>query len=584
MRLRIKTKIALGFLFIFSLILINGGMGYYYLNHLAGAAEAIIRDNYQSLQYCRNMSGDLDDYLDARQGSLDRFNQALQEEEHDITETGEGELAGELRSLFDQLKVGGPGNALITSMRRIIYKINHLNMQAILRKNNQARETANSALITLEITTTLSFLIGFTFLINFPGYIGNPVIELTESIKAIAGHNYSKRLHFNSRDEFGELAAAFNAMASRLDEYEHSNLAKINFEKKRIETLVDIMKDAIIGLDEGSHILFANALALSLLNMESGKLIGSYAPDVAMHNDLLHRILQPADTGQLLKIYSGGRESYFTREVLSVLISEEPDDHGLPVNAGQVIILKNITRFQELDMARTNFIATISHELKTPISSIKMSLKLLEDQRVGNLNGEQHELVGQLREDSERLLDITRELLDLAQVETGNMQLHCQPTHPSRIMAHATHALIVQIQQKDIKLETICGPEVSEVMADPEKTAWVLVNFLSNAIRHSPEFSRIIMEAVNRNGEVLFSVQDFGKGIDPQYRERIFEKFFRVPGSPEGYSGTGLGLAISREFIMAQGGKIWVESESGSGSKFFFSLPGLPVKSNGKNG
>lgn len=573
MRLHIKTKIALGLLFIFILILINGGMGYYYLNHLASASGAIIQDNYQSVQYCRNMSEDLDDYLQGQPGSLNRFDKELTAEEHDITEAGEGELAGELRGQFIQLKSAGVSDPSINTIRQTIYRISDLNMRAILRKNRDAQQMAGSALIYLAVITTVSFLIGFVFLVNFPGYIGNPVSQLTQSIKAIAEHNYSQRLHFNSRDEFGELAGAFNTMAGKLDEYEHSSVARITFEKKRIETLIDNMKDAIIGLDENNRILFANTLALSLLNMDSRRLVGVYAPDAAMHNDLLHRLLQPGEPGQLLKIYAEGRESYFTREVLTVQITENNSEPGKPVDGGRVIILKNITRFQELDMARTNFIATISHELKTPISSIKMSLKLLEDQRVGLLNTEQHELISQLKDDSQRLLGITKELLDLAQVETGQIQLHYQPTAPARILDYAFKALSLQSQQKRIQVETRLDPQVSMVLADPEKTAWVLVNFLSNAIRYSPEEGKVILEAINRDQEVVFSVKDFGKGIEPKYREKIFEKFFRMPGSEEEKNGTGLGLAISWEFITAQGGRVWVESEAGKGSKFCFSLP-----------
>ncbi len=576
MGLRIKSKIALGLLFIFSLILVNGGMGYYYLNRLASASDAIIRDNYLSVQYCRQMSGDLMDLTRGDPRGLEGFNQALTEEDHDITEPGEGEMAGELRSLYDQAIAKGPSPDLIQRMQGLVFQIQDVNMKAILRKNRQAHATAGSALVALAIITTVSFLIGFTILLNFPGYIGNPVRQLTESIKAIADHRYSERIHFSSRDEFGELARAFNTMAARLDEYEGSNLARISFEKKRIETLINDMKDAIIGLDETNHILFANPMARSLLNMEGTDLIGAYAPDAALGNALLHRLLEPGDSGQLLRIFSGGRESYFTRDILSVQINDPGDAEAQPVNAGRVVILKNITRFQELDMAKTNFIATISHELKTPIASIKMSLKLLEDVRIGNLNQEQRELLDQVAEDSQRLLAITKELLDLAQVETGNISLSSQPTTPALMMDYAVQAVNVQASSRNVRVERQGDPMVSLVMADPEKTAWVLVNFLSNAIRYSPEGARVLIGAYGQEGGVVFFVQDFGPGIDPKYREKVFEKFFRVPGS-QSRGGTGLGLAISREFIQAQGGKVWVNSEPGKGSTFCFSLPSVPA-------
>ncbi|HUX85276.1 MAG TPA: HAMP domain-containing sensor histidine kinase, partial [Chitinophagaceae bacterium] len=146
---------------------------------------------------------------------------------------------------------------------------------------------------------------------------------------------------------------------------------------------------------------------------------------------------------------------------------------------------------------------------------------------------------------------------------------------PMLIMDYAIQAVNVQASAKNIQLERQGDPMVPMVMADPEKTAWVLVNFLSNAIRYSPEGSRVLIGSYGQEGAVVFYVQDFGKGIDPKYREKIFEKFFRVPGSLSG-GGTGLGLAISREFIQAQGGKVWVNSEPGKGSTFCFSLPAAP--------
>jgi signal transduction histidine kinase len=573
MQLRIKTKIALGLLFIFILIVVNGGMGYYYLNRLASASDAIIRDNYLSVQYCRQMSEALDRYDRDHPSSLDRFENQLREEEKDITEPGEGELAGELRMQLSSLRTRDSSRVLVSHMQTLVYQIEDLNLEAILRKNQQAHQTAVNALVWVAAITTLSFLIGFTFLVNFPGYIGNPVSQLTEGIKAIAAQHYSERLHFTSKDEFGVLANAFNVMAAKLDEYEHSNLAKISFEKKRIETLIDNMGDAIIGLDEKNYILFANHMALSILDMDRSALVGAYAPDIALHHDLLHRLLDQGDHGQLLKIFSGGRESYFTRDVLPVHIGGQ-NSPDAPIPAGQVIILKNITHFQELDMARTNFIATISHELKTPIASIQMSMKLLEDSRIGTLNPEQLELIRQAKDESRRLIAITKELLDLAQVETGNIKMAIQPTAARYLLEYATGALGAQAKDKAISVVSHCEPRTATVQADPEKTAWVLVNLLSNAIRYSPREGSVILGAKENGGIVEFYVQDFGQGIDSSYREKVFEKFFRMPGTSE--EGTGLGLAISREFIVAQEGKIWLESEVGKGSRFCFSLPAAP--------
>src|SRR3546814_4989599 len=186
------------------------------------------------------------------------------------------------------------------------------------------------------------------------------------------------------------------------------------FEKKRIETIITRMHDAVIGLDEKKNILFANPVARRLLNAEETHLVGKYAPDVATWNDLLRELVQEPTPKykQLpekpLKIVTEGKESYFTKEVLTVEIWRE--DMDTTVSAGSVIILKNITRFRELDMAKTQFIATVSHELKTPIASIKMSGKLLEDDRIGAMNDEQKQLGKNIKDESERSEKHTYEL------------------------------------------------------------------------------------------------------------------------------------------------------------------------------
>lgn len=243
-------------------------------------------------------------------------------------------------------------------------------------------------------------------------------------------------------------------------------------------------------------------------------------------------------------------------------------------SAGQVYVLKNITKFKELDEAKTNFIATVSHELKTPLSSIKMSLKLLNDERVGNMNQEQLQLIGHIQEDSERLLKITGELLDLAQVETGNLQLNMVISDPMDIVNIAMDAVRFQAEQKDITLELIgANNQLPNVNADVQKTAWVLVNFLSNALRYSSIKSKITLEVKVDTSFIEFSVRDFGKGIKEQYQKKLFDRYYQVPTDGQNKSGSGLGLAISKDFIEAEKGRIWVESSLGEGSRFCFTLP-----------
>ena len=583
--MNIKTKLSLGLSFLFAVILLLAGLGAYYANRLANESKEVLKDNYETLEYAKNMLQATDALLladsRARLPALKTFQINLQRQLNNITEVGEQATTISLQENFDLLQTAlaqeqplRATNQLGATIRQNLFQLTDINLQAIVRKSQAAQKTADRVIMYLIIIGTFSILVTLTFIINFPGYIANPIRELAESIKQIANRNYEQRLHFAANDEFGELAEAFNQMARKLDEYEHSNLARIMFEKRRIETIINNMSDAIIGLDEKKNILFSNNEATVLLGLTSADLVGKYAPDVALHNDLLRHLL--SENGQApLKIFDDGKESYFAKDVIGIQSPATATETEKLI--GQVIILKNITQFRELDLAKTNFIATISHELKTPISSIKMSLKLLRDNRIGPVNPEQQKLLEHITEDSDRLLRITGELLNLAQVETGNIQLHCRQTSPKEIIQYAVQAIQFQAEQKQVKLETTIPQELPPVNSDLEKTAWVLVNFLSNAIRYSPEQASIVISAgsvtSSNNRFVRFSVQDFGRGIDARYKDRIFEKFFQVPDADAIKGGTGLGLAISKEFITAQGGNIWVESELGEGSTFSFSLP-----------
>lgn len=564
----IKNKLRAGIGFLFVLALLCCGLSIYYLTRLSIDAKNILKDNYKSVQYTQNMGVAIDEstgILNHQQITV--MEQNLVAQEHNITERGEGLLTDSLRAKFEKLKLlktnSAEAVALQSNIKSLLYHIMQLNMTAIDHKYATAIKTSNDATILVAFAGSFLFLVAFSFVINFPGYIANPIKELTEKIKAVSNRNYHQQLNFKSDDEFGELAQAFNIMTRKLDEYEHSNLASILFEKRRIETIINSMQDAIIGLDEKSFIIFANEVACNLIGMKTLALTGRSAPDLSLENDLLRNLL--VNDQPRLKIFANDRESFYSKEVLPV----KSEDRVI----GSVIILKNITEFQQLDEAKTNFIATISHELKTPISSIKMSLKLLEDERIGKVNPEQRLLLENIDEDARRLLQITGELLDMGQVETGKLQLNFGNTHPKNIVDYALKAVKTTADQKNITINVQCDNSLPEVQADLDKTTWVLINLLTNAVKYSHEKSEVDL-AVKKHGaeEIEFSVQDHGRGIDQRYLSRIFERYFKVPGASSDQTGTGLGLAIAKDFIEAQAGKIGVESEPGEGSRFYFTL------------
>lgn len=573
--MKIKTKLRLGIGLLFAMITVLAVVGIRQVSLLSADSRNILIANHNSLDYTRQMLRALDE-LQVHAGALDTFKKNLEAQQNNITEIGEKELTEQLTDHFERLKMNVRDKEIVELIRNDALEIMSINLDAINRKSLIASQTAKSSMVWIGITGTLCFIIAFTLFVNLPGNIANPIRELTESIRQIANENYTERVHFGSGDEYGQLAQSFNTMAEKLEEYNSSSLARLMIEKKRVETLIDNMHDPVIGLDENRKVIFANEVARKVTGLQVSELVGRNAMDIALHNDLVRSLVkdisdpQARNNGQgsAMKIYADDKESYFEKEYVNISIV--PTGEQQPRSIGHVIILRNVTPYKELDFAKTNFIANVSHELKTPISSIKITLDLLRNERVGDTNEEQRSLLDSIREDADRLLKITGELLNITQVESGKIQLNIAGTSPREIVQYAIAANETQAESRDISLQIEDRGVQSSVLADSEKTAWVLTNLISNAIRYSYDHSSIRIVLEEDTGSVRIAVADNGQGISQEYKDKIFDRYFRVPGSTR--EGTGLGLAISREFMEAQDGTLTVESELGAGSTFTIAL------------
>lgn len=576
--MKIKTKLRLGIGLLFAMITVLAVVGIRQVSLLSADSRNILIANHNSLEYTRQMLRALDE-LKVHAGSLDIFKRNLEAQQKNITEIGEKELTAQLADHFEKLKTNVRDKEVVELIRGDALEIMSINLDAINRKSQIASQTTKSSMVLIGITGTLCFIIAFTLFVNLPGNIANPIRELTESIRQIANENYTERVHFGSRDEYGQLAQSFNTMAEKLEEYNSSNLAKLMIEKKRVETLIDNMHDPVIGLDENRKVIFANEVARKVTGLQASELVGRNATDVALHNDLVRSLVKdifdPQARGNeqstAMKIYADDKESYFEKEYVDISIV--PTGEQQPRSIGHVIILRNVTPYKELDFAKTNFIANVSHELKTPISSIKITLDLLRNERVGYTNEEQRNLLDGIREDADRLLKITGELLNITQVESGKIQLNIAGASPREIIQYAIAANETQAESRDISLQIEDRGVQSSILADSEKTAWVLTNLVSNAIRYSYDHSSIRIILDEDAAAVRIAVADNGQGISQEYKDKIFDRYFRVPGSTK--EGTGLGLAISREFMEAQDGTLTVESELGMGSTFTIALKKL---------
>ncbi|SFI37750.1 HAMP domain-containing sensor histidine kinase [Halpernia frigidisoli] len=572
--MKIKTKLNAGVGLLFIMIIGLSVLSGWYINLLKKDTNNILAANYNTLQYSRNMLLALED-MQTDPLAFDLFSKHLEKQRANVTEPGEGEATEKIAVHFNALKSDPKNTELQSSIRKDIAEVMQLNMSAIEHKSSIANTTAGGAITVISIAGTFCFLVAFILLVNLPSNIANPIKVLTQSIKEIANQNYKQRIDFEGNSEFSELSRSFNTMAEKLQEFSESKLDKIIKGKKRMETLIDNLHDPVIGIDENKKVLFVNDEALKITGLERRNFVGQLIQDVAVSNDLVRTIIREIINKQEskslkdpMKIFANGKESYFEKEIVDINVI--PTGEAESSFIGQVIMLRNITPFKELDLAKTNFMGTVSHEFKTPISSIKMGIQLLGNEKIGTLNEEQKNLISGVQDDADRLLKITSELLNIAQVESGSMKLNMQNTEIQDIIDYAMDANKSAADQKNIQVFVKKDAELNSVYADKDKTSWVLNNLLSNAVRYSYENSSIEINIKKQDNSIKFSVIDTGQGIDPAYTERVFDRYFRIPGNKK--EGNGLGLSISKEFIEAQGGSITVKSEFGAGSEFSFVL------------
>ncbi|GAA0884666.1 ATP-binding protein [Sphingobacterium siyangense subsp. cladoniae] len=578
--MKLKAKLTFGVGFLFFMILLLAIVSGYYVYRLKKDTNNILVDNYNTLHYSRNMLLALED-LHTNGKSIALFEHNLSLQKRNVTEPGERAVTERVDHHFLSLAKQLKDSTIAADLHKDIFKLMYLNMQAIENKNNIANATAEKAILAISIVGAICFMIAFVLLVNLPLAIAGPIVQLTDSIKQIAAGNYRRRLHFKRKDEFGEVAQSFNTMAQKLEEYTESKLGKILQHKKRIEALIDNMHDAVIGIDEEKRVLFANEPACLLSGLKHAEFEGQKLVEIASSNDLIRKLLdrinalnQQSEHLGLVQIFAYGKDNYFELEVIDINVVPTGEESSQFI--GQFILLRNVTSFKERDVAKTNFIGTVSHELKTPIASIRMGIQLLENQRIGELNEEQKDLLEGIADDTERLLKITGELLDIAQVESGTIQMKLNPATIGPIIDYALLANRSMLDQKKIQLQVELEEELPMVFIDNEKTAWVLTNLLSNAIRYSDEGGAICLAVKRMGARVLLRVEDQGQGIPVQYLAKIFDRYFRVPGGTK--EGTGLGLSISKEFIESMGGEIDVQSVFGTGSAFFVYLPIVPLK------
>lgn len=594
----IRTKILFGVLFLFAVIIALSVINIIFVNQLAQSSKGTIVDNYRTVNYTMAMLASIDEmYLSQLKkdstlsvdiaAEREKLEENLNNESANITEPGESELVSDLQtrySNFIDLVLKKNGETDFAEFRRSynelksgVMAIYNLNMSAIINKNAAAESKAQKVTIYTLVIGGFSVILTLFFVLTFPARIVKPIKDLTNKIKAISQRDYKQKLDLHSNDELGQLANAFNSMAVRLEEYESRHIGEILTGKQRLEALVQNMQDGILVLDVNNIIVLANQVIAELSGIGTRNLQDKNIAQISVSNDLIRSMVsrlfeagnEQNEDKKTIRIVRDNKEYYYEPEIIPIISNSDKSD--ITNNMGNMIILRNITRYQERDVAKTNLISTVSHEMKTPISSINLTVKLLEDTRIGKLNSEQKELIQAIRQQSNRLSKVVNEILNYSQIETGNIRLNFSVVHPEDIIDYATTALMIILSEKNIQVETEIEKDLPTLSMDIEKTVWVLVNLISNAIRYSHKGGKILISTGRDNNRIFFSVKDFGPGISQEDQKKLFSRFTQVGDRSK--RGWGLGLAISREFVQAQGGSISVESNENAGSRFTFYLP-----------
>ncbi len=440
--------------------------------------------------------------------------------------------------------------------------------QASAHARDEAQRAANTSLVQTGVALVLAILLAFRMI----RIALTPLDKVIEHANAIAGGDLDRRLVVRRNDEIGVLADAFNRMTASLAEMRAKEARRLERAELRSDAALESLYDPVIVTDAKGRLVYLNKAAQGLFGptpitprMPVIEHIGDRRIVQAIQNAINEdRVSAGEDPTTLVPIkVQGADRSYRLRA------TPMKGDTGQLL--GSVIVLEDITHMRELDRLKTEFIGVASHELRTPVTSMLLGVQLLEEGAAGELTTEQKHIVEAQREDLERLDRLMRELLDMSRLEAGTVLPRFELVKPQDLLKAAFQSTKAESAQRGIKLDIAKVPELQPVRADKSQIGRVLVNLVTNAIRHTEAGGTVSLNAAAEADQVTFSVEDTGSGISKEFQETIFERFVQVPGATGG--GAGLGLSISKTIVQAHGGQMWVESEPGKGSTFRFTLP-----------
>ena len=403
-----------------------------------------------------------------------------------------------------------------------------------------------------------------------------PIRELTASVEAMRRGDFTQRVIAHRDDELGNLAGGFNRMAESLVAWESSNLAEVLRAKDTLEATIAALPDPVIVVDPDGAVVSLNAPARTVL-AEAGitELARAEAlpPSAA---DLVRGVLAGTSTGEPVTplVIARGAER---RTYLPIAVAIPSFSAG---RSGAVAMLHDITEFVRIDTLRSELIAVTSHELKTPLTTLRMNL-LLFGEEARDLSPRHREIIGMAVQGCEELARTIERLLDLSRIEAGKLRLVMERIDLHRLVDEVVGMFAPRFAEAEIALEVVRGPSEAIVKGDPLRLAIVLSNLLTNAIKYTPAGGTVTVEMSRLPDDVQVTVTDTGPGIPVDLHDRVFEKFFRVEHvrpNVQAPNGAGVGLYICRQIVEAHGGEIQCEPVP-TGSRLAFRLRADPQPS-----
>ena len=608
----LRLKLLLSYLIFVTALIVLSGWSAWRLREMGGVSRRIISNNYDSVVAAQEMKESLERQdsaaLFALLGARDkamvqlrehraRFDANFQKAANNITEVGEPEAIEAIRrdrdiyyQMFDGFMnrvVGGENasgeelverNEYFTRLEPQFNKLRaecdhllQLNQRAMLGKSEAAAGVAQlwfyRTLLIAGVLIVAGTLLAF-FLAN---RIVEPLRQLTASTARMAGGDLNAKVSVSSRDEVGVLAAEYNRMAERIRQLRSSDMGKLLVAQQTTEAAIDSLYDPVIVTDGEGCVTKLNPAAEEIFGSEkenTGKHVGEVARDVRIAGTVAEalesqRPVAGEGMSSVLPLAVDGSERAFRLRTTPM----RDNGHHL---LGAVTILEDITHLREIDLLKSEFIATASHELRTPLTSVQMGVHLLLEGALGELTDQQTEVLQACRQDCERLDKLMRDLLDLSRIEAGESQPQLALISAKELLTTATNELRPQVEAKGLELKVAVPVDLPPVSVDRLQIERVINNLVINALRHTKN-GEVTISAEQRDNHVAISVADTGSGIPTEYLPHVFDKFVQVPDAPTG--GAGLGLTISKSIVEAHGGQISVQSQVGRGSTFTFTLP-----------